>query len=109
MLKKELAEKFKKISTATLTMQLLKRGIKSIWMYGPKPLGQNQERIAGPAYTLRFIPGREDLNGPDILKRTDLAQRRAIEECPPGYILVVDALGREMARLSVIFLPPDFK
>ena len=95
MLKKELAEKFKKISTATITMQLLKRGIKSIWMYGPKPLGQNQERIAGPAYTLRFIPGREDLNGPDILKRTDLAQRRAIEECPPGYILVVDALGRE--------------
>ena len=95
MLEKKLAEKFKKISTATLTMQLLKRGIKSIWMYGPKPLGQYQERIAGPAYTLRFIPGREDLNGPDILKRTDLAQRRAIEECPPGYVLVVDALGRE--------------
>ena len=76
-------------------MQLLKRGIKSIWMHGPKPLSQSQERIAGPAYTLRFIPGREDLNGPDSLKRTDLAQRRAIEECPPDYILVVDALGRE--------------
>ena len=89
-----LAAKFKKISTATLTMQLLKRGIKSIWMHGPKPLGLNQDRIAGPAYTLRFLPGREDLNGPDILKRTDLAQRRAIEECPPGHILVVDALGR---------------
>ena len=95
MVDKELADKFKKISTATLTMQLLKRGIKSIWMHGPKPLSQSQERIAGPAYTLRFIPGREDLNGPDSLKRTDLAQRRAIEECPPGYILVVDALGRE--------------
>ena len=74
-----LAAKFKKISTATLTMQLLKRGIKSIWMHGPKPLGLNQDRIAGPAYTLRFLPGREDLNGPEILKRTDLAQRRAIE------------------------------
>ena len=84
MVDKELADKFKKISTATLTMQLLKRGIKSIWMHGPKPLSQSQERIAGPAYTLRFIPGREDLNGPDTLKRTDLAQRRAIEECPPG-------------------------
>ena len=89
-----LAAKFKKISTATLTMQLLKRGIKSIWMHGPKPLGLNQDRIAGPAYTLRFLPGREDLNGPEILKRTDLAQRRAIEECPPDHILVVDALGR---------------
>ena len=90
----DLAAKFKKISTATLTMQLLKRGIKSIWMHGPKPLGLNQDRIAGPAYTLRFLPGREDLNGPEILKRTDLAQRRAIEECPPDHILVVDALGR---------------
>ena len=94
MIETNLAVTFKKISTATLTMQLLKRGIKSIWMYGPKPLGLNQDRIAGPAYTLRFLPGREDLNGPDILKRTDLAQRRAIEECPPGHILVVDALGR---------------
>ena len=94
MIETDLAVKFKKISTATLTMQLLKRGIKSIWMYGPKPLKLNQDRIAGPAYTLRFLPGREDLNGPDILRRTDLAQRRAIEECPPGYILVVDARGR---------------
>ena len=91
----ELAATFRQISTATLTMQLLKRGIKNIWMYGPKPLAAGQERIAGPAYTLRFIPGREDLTGPDILKRTDLAQRRAIEECPPDHILVVDALGRE--------------
>ena len=94
MIETNLATKFKKISTATLTMQLLKRGLKSIWMYGPKPLGLNQDRIAGPAYTLRFLPGREDLNGPEILKRTDLAQRRAIEECPPGHVLVVDALGR---------------
>ena len=91
----ELAATFRQISTATLTMQLLKRGIKNIWMFGPKPLAAGQERIAGPAYTLRFIPGREDLTGPDILKRTDLAQRRAIEECPPDHILVVDALGRE--------------
>lgn len=90
----ELAAAFRQISTATLTMQLLKRGVKSVWMEGPKPLAEGQDRIAGPAYTLRFIPGREDLSGPEILKRTDLAQRRAIEECPEGHILVVDALGR---------------
>ncbi len=90
----ELAETFRQISTATLTMQLLKRGIRQVWMSGPKPLIEGQDRIAGPAFTLRFIPGREDLSGPDILKRTDLAQRRAIEECPEGHILVVDALGR---------------
>lgn len=90
----ELAAAFRQISTATLTMQLLKRGIRQVWMEGPKPLIEGQGRIAGPAYTLRFIPGREDLSGPEILKRTDLAQRRAIEECPEGHILVVDALGR---------------
>ena len=80
----QLVATLKQVSTATLTMQLLKRGIRQVWMYGPKPLDEGQERIAGPAYTLRFIPGREDLSGPEILKRTDLAQRRAIEECPPG-------------------------
>ena len=90
----ELVSKFKKISTATLTMQLLKKGLKSVWMNGPKPLSQNQERAAGPAFTLRFLPGREDLTGAEMLKRKDLAQRRAIEECPAGHILVVDALGR---------------
>lgn len=89
----QLAATFRQISTATLTMQLLKRGIRQVWMYGPKPLAAGQERIAGPAFTLRFIPGREDLSGPDVLKRTDLAQRRAIEECPPGHVLVVDCLG----------------
>ncbi len=90
----QLVATLKQVSTATLTMQLLKRGLRQVWMYGPKPLADGQERIAGPAFTLRFIPGREDLSGPDVLKRTDLAQRRAIEECPPGHILVVDALGR---------------
>ncbi len=89
----QLVAAFKQISTATLTMQLLKRGIRQVWMVGPKPLTDRQERMAGPAYTLRFIPGREDLSGPEILKRTDLAQRRAIEECPPGHVLVVDCLG----------------
>jgi regulator of RNase E activity RraA len=90
----QLVATLKQVSTATLTMQLLKRGIRQVWMFGPKPLAEGQERIAGPAFTLRFIPGREDLSGPEILKRTDLAQRRAIEECPPGHVLVVDALGR---------------
>jgi regulator of RNase E activity RraA len=89
----QLAATFRQISTATLTMQLLKRGIRQVWMRGPKPLSHNQERMAGPAFTLRFIPGREDLSGPEVLKRTDLAQRRAIEECPPGHVLVVDCLG----------------
>ncbi|MCA8928341.1 MAG: ribonuclease activity regulator RraA [Alphaproteobacteria bacterium] len=89
----QLVATLKRVSTATLTMQLLKRGIRQVWMFGPKPLSDGQERIAGPAFTLRFIPGREDLSGPEILKRTDLAQRRAIEECPPGHILVVDCLG----------------
>lgn len=90
----QLVATLKQVSTATLTMQLLKRGIRQVWMVGPKPLADGQERIAGPAFTLRFIPGREDLSGPEVLRRTDLAQRRAIEECPPGHILVVDCRGK---------------
>lgn len=90
----QLVATLKEVSTATLTMQLLKRGIRQVWMSGPKPLTGGQERIAGPAFTLRFIPGREDLSGPDVLKRTDLAQRRAIEECPAGHVLVVDCLRK---------------
>ena len=57
MVDKELADKFKKISTATITMQLLKE-VSNQLMHGPKPLSQSQERIAGPAY-IAFIPGRE--------------------------------------------------
>ena len=87
-------ERLEQVSTATISMQLLKRGLRSIAMQGVAPLTPGRRRLVGEAFTLRFIPGREDLSDPATLQRRDLAQRRAIETCPAGAILVVDAYAR---------------
>ena len=90
----EIRAMLEQVSTATLSMQLLKRGIRNVFMRGVKPLRPGGRRLVGPAYTLRFIPMREDLCRPEVLARPDFAPRRAIEEAPPGSILVVDGNGR---------------
>jgi regulator of RNase E activity RraA len=83
----------KGVSTATLTTQLLKRGIPSTYMSGVMPLCQGEGRFAGEAATLRLLPSREDLMDPDIVKNPDYPQRKVIEDCPAGQVLVVDARG----------------
>ncbi len=80
-------------STATITMQLLRRGLRATAMQGVAPLAAGQGRIVGEAYTLRFIPMREDLSDPAILGLSVNPQRRAIDECPEGAVLVIDGLG----------------
>lgn len=80
------------VSTATLTMQLLKRGLRRVYMAGIRPMGPGP-RLVGEAFTLSFIPLREDLSDPSILARPDYAPRRAIEEAPPGSVMVIDARG----------------
>lgn len=82
------------VSTATISLQLLKRGIRACAMVGPKPLTWDGARLVGPAYTLRYVPMREDLSTIESLGAPDNAQKRAIEECPPGHVLVVDGRGR---------------
>ena len=80
-------------STATITMQLLKRGLRATAMRGVAPLASGQGRVVGEAYTVRFIPMREDLSDPAILSVRENPQRRAIDECPEGAVLVMDGLG----------------
>ena len=58
-------EILRKVTTATITTILLKKGIRRCWMNGPQPLVQSGERIVGPAFTLRFVPVREDLATPE--------------------------------------------
>ena len=82
------------ISNATVSMQLLKRGIRQVAMKGVKPLNSPTKPIVGEAYTLRYIPLREDLARPEILGDPDFAPRRAIEEVPEDAVLVVDGRGR---------------
>ncbi len=79
-------------STATVTSVLLKKGVRSAWMRGPRPLHAGQPRLVGRAFTLRFVPAREDLATPDSVA-SPRSTRAAIEAMPAGVIAVVDAMG----------------
>lgn len=80
------------ISTATLTTVLLKKGLRNVWMRGTRPLRPGQPRLAGPAFTLRFVPAREDLATPESWS-SPRSTRAAIENMPEGCIAVVDAMS----------------
>jgi len=81
------------VSTGTLTTQLLARGLAHTFLSGVHPLNPTAARFAGVAYTLRLIPMREDKMSLDAVKSPAYPQRLAIEECPPGGVLVIDARG----------------
>jgi regulator of RNase E activity RraA len=80
------------VSTATITTILLKKGLRNVWMRGPQPLQPGQPRIVGGAFTLRFVPAREDLATPASWS-SPISTRAAIEDMPPGCVVVADAMG----------------
>jgi len=80
------------VSTATLTTVLLKKGLRNVWMRGTKPLAGGQGRRVGEAFTLRFVPAREDLATPASWS-SPISTRAAIEAMPEGCIAVADAMG----------------
>lgn len=86
-------DRFRNTSIATIANVLLKHGFKNVVLRGLTPLDSNVERMVGPAYTLRFIPAREDLDSMDNYALDENIHRRAIEECPSGSVLVIDANG----------------
>ena len=87
------AETLARVSTATITTVLLKQGIRRSWMRGPMPLAAAAgKRIVGPAFTLRFVPAREDLATPESWS-SPKSTRGAIEAMPEGAVAVVDAMG----------------
>jgi regulator of RNase E activity RraA len=81
------------LSTGTLTTQLLKRGLPSTFIAGVHPLNPAAPRFVGLAYTLRLIPKREDKLSLDTVTSPHYPQRRAVEDCPSGHVLVIDARG----------------
>jgi regulator of RNase E activity RraA len=85
-------ETLKAVSTATLTTILLKKGLRNVWMRGTRPIRPGQPRLVGPAFTLRFVPAREDLATPASWG-SPISTRAAIEAMPEGCITVVDAMG----------------
>jgi regulator of RNase E activity RraA len=98
MLKPEIRATLEKVTTATLTTILLKKGLRRTWMKGAKPLKPGLPRLVGPAFTLRFVPAREDLATPESWS-SPRSTRGAIEEMPEGCIAVVDAMGVEEAGI----------
>lgn len=80
------------ITTATITTVLLKKGLRNVWVRGAKPLQPGQPRLVGRAFTLRFVPAREDLATPASWG-APISTRAAVEAMPPGCIAVVDAMG----------------
>jgi len=82
----------RRVTTATITTVLLQKGIRRCWMHGPMPLTPGGERIVGPAFTLRFVPAREDLATPESWAKP-ISTRAAIEAMPEGCIAVADAMG----------------
>ena len=80
------------VSTATLTTVLLKKGLRNVWLRGTRPFRTGQPRVVGPAFTLRFVPAREDLTTPASWA-SPISTRAAIEAMPAGCVAVADAMG----------------
>lgn len=79
------------VSTATLTTIMFKRGFRNCFIGGIHPLNAEHSRMAGPAYTLRYIPSREDIDQIKVFEDRSHPQRKGIEECPPGHVMVIDS------------------
>jgi regulator of RNase E activity RraA len=88
----ELFETLRQISTGTITTMLLKKGHQAVLDAGPQALSGSGRRLAGPAFTLHFIPAREDLATPESWAKP-ISTRGAIEAMPEGCIAVADAMG----------------
>lgn len=81
-----------KVGTSTITGALNRRGFRNMFMQNVAPLRTTQPRMVGIAFTMRFIPSREDKNGPNASSRSQV-QMEAMEQCPPGGVLVIDSRG----------------
>jgi regulator of RNase E activity RraA len=91
-LDREVIATLSRITTATITTILLKQGLRNVWMRGTRPLSPGQPRVVGPAFTLRFVPAREDLATPASWA-SPISTRAAIEAMPEGCVAVADAMG----------------
>jgi regulator of RNase E activity RraA len=90
-LSSETRDKLKLVSTATLATALYKRGFRSQFIQDVHPLHRLTESMVGEAFTLRYMPAREDLNRLEVFRDPNHPQRKAVETCPPGHVLVMDS------------------
>ena len=84
-------DKLMGVSTATICTALFKVGLKNQFIQDVRPLSSKSENMVGQAYTLRYIPAREDLNPISVFQDPTHPQRVGVEECPPGFVMVIDS------------------
>jgi regulator of RNase E activity RraA len=92
-------DKLAAVSTATLTTVLFKHGLRNTFIQGIHLINPQAPRMVGPAYTMRYIPAREDLDHLGVFEDRNHPQRKGIEECPPGAVFVIDS-RRDSAAAS---------
>lgn len=92
MVHEEIDRALSSVSTATVSTVLFKLGVRNVWIRGARALTSGQPRIVGRAFTLRFIPAREDLSNPEAWSSPQ-STRAAVEAMPEDCIAVVDAMG----------------
>src|SRR5215471_1106484 len=97
-LSEETRQKLKTVSTATLTTALFKRGLRNQFLQEVHAINPSAGPMVGEAFTLRYIPSREDLNTVAVFQNPAHPQRRAVEECPAGSVLIIDS--RKDARAA---------
>jgi regulator of RNase E activity RraA len=90
-LKASTRDKLKAVSTATICTALFKRGFRSQMIQDVAPLDPGKPTMVGEAFTLRYMPAREDLNPISVFQDRGHPQRKAVEECPPGAVFVIDS------------------
>ncbi|MGN8158507.1 ribonuclease activity regulator RraA [Salinisphaera sp. SWV1] len=88
---KEIRSKLLTVSTATLCTALYRRGLRNQFIQDVHPVSPKGRNMVGPAYTLRYIPAREDLNGLEVFRDPDHPQRAGVEQCPEGAVMVMDS------------------
>ncbi|MBH0239484.1 ribonuclease activity regulator RraA [Methylobrevis albus] len=84
-------EKLSRVSVATLCTALFKRGLRNQTIQDVHPVAPKGLTMVGPAFTLRYIPAREDLNGIEVFRNPAHPQRAGVEACPPGAVMVMDS------------------
>jgi len=90
-MKPETREKLTTVSTATISTALFKRGFRNQMIQDVAALDPSKPTMVGEAFTLRYIPAREDLNPITVFQDRSHPQRKAVEECPPGAVFVIDS------------------
>ena len=90
-LREETRLKLQKVSVATLCTALFKRGLRNQFIQDVHPLDPSKPNMVGEAFTLRYMPAREDLNPISVFQDRSHPQRKAVEDCPPGAVMVIDS------------------